>query len=1135
MRQLFNRVIIIFVLSFLGFVLPAYAQVGSNPDSINTSSIRTPEQVQAYNDSIAALRTYMKSKAYNDSLDRVRKARMDSIRAHQDALKLENQRLKDSMQKVFEQQKLLQQQSIDSIKRDKQRVVDSLNEIKKYRTSKGYKDSVDAIRQKQLDSLKQVRQLYMDSVKSEQKRQLDSMKHLQQVRNDSLQASIQARNDSMRSYIDSLKAAQAQFKDSMEMVKQNRIDSLEKMKDKRLDEMYEKDKQREQERKDREREKVQKARDNYTNDVFLKKNWGLRRRIVQNTFTRYNYYYNATNKIKEAENNMYMSKIDNFDSTISLYPYDPSVNSSLFANDMDTLGKRLSVGIQIHDPRSKWQDDLFFLLGQSYYYKGDFENAAAVFEYVINYDQKYEIQKKSKKKNDKKDKESNSVLQLDTDKKGLAGVFQHDLAKNDAIIWLSRSYLKMKEFNKAQILLDMIIIDPRADKELLAQVYETYAHLYLERNEKNSALPYLDSIAFNTSLDKRVRQRASYLGAQLYTELADWENAEKLFTQVTKLNAPIEMDLNAQLNKSIAQAYISADNYPVIVRQLKKMTKEDKFKQYTDRIYLALGQTYVKKGDNDEAIEAFNTSIQVSKNNPLNKALAFYELGQLYYNNKRYVAAQSSFDSAAFYYQSLGQNEMYNKSKTLAQNLSVIAVPAAQIEYIDSLLNLTKLSDKEKQQWARKEVKKYEQSLAKSNMPQSTMTNNSSNKGGFYFSNSEQIQKGRKDFQQTWGDRPLVNNWRRSNDIRFVDNSSNSPTNEVENATIDEKYFISKIPTDPNVIDSLNKQLEKSYVELEKTFYLTQDYSSLKNLYKDFIEKYPSSSNIDLFYHDLYMVYFRENNADSATYFKELLSRIQPESPYLSAINNISNKSTDPTSAIDYSGIEQHMDQTYSLLQAQLFKEVVTRSEEVKKEFPVQIPRYQAQYNLMKAIAYAGLNQISTADTLLTEILKVSKDDSLKLIAQDVLNYIRQTPQVEDTTSTSSQISFLDPNLGTADYTNNKSEKHYVLLYVEKPDNRMMPLRAGIMDYNSMNKSDLELRASFSELKNNSRVIVIKELKNDPQAKKYISDLKQQKVLFKDYNVNVDIKIVSISESNFILLMNRKDFIEYLKFYNKNY
>lgn len=1133
MRQKFKLLLFTILCSLFGIYTQVYSQV-TNTDT--TKKTLSPEEIQAYNDSIAAMRTYMKSKRYNDSIDALRKARMDSIRAHQDSVKRENIRYQDSMRQSFELKKKEQQLYIDSIKNEKQKVIDSLNQVKKYRESKHYKDSVSKEKQRQLDSMKHVRQLYMDSMKSEQQRQLDSLKQLQQRRNDSLQLSIQQRRDSLQVYIDSVRNAQQQFKDSLEIVKQKRIDSLNQLKKDREKELYDKDKQRQKDLRDKEKEKIQKERDSYTNDVFLKKRWGFRRRIFQNTYTRYNYYYNATNKIKEAENNMYISKIDNFDSMLSLYPYDPASNPTMFANDMDSLAKRLAIGIQIHDPRSKWQDDLYLLLGKAYYYKGDFNNAALVFEYVINYDKKYEIQKSKDKKDKKK---SSSVLDLDTDKSGLAGLLQHKLAKNEALIWLSRTYIKKKEYDKAQILLDMIIIDENANDKIKAEAFEMYANLYLENNQVQSALPYLDSIAFNPYVDKRVRQRAAFIGGQLYMDNSDWENAGRLFTKVSDLNAPVELELNAELNKVIALTYSGKDNYQQVIRQLNRMGKEDKYKMYYDKINLSLAQTYLKKGDKDKAIESYQKSIELAVNSPVTKGTAFYELGELYYNDRKYVLAQNAYDSAAYYLHSTEKKDYYTRASTISKNLQAVSGPASQIELIDSLLTLSKLSEKEKLDWARNELKKYEQRKSNPTTPGSTSPS-TPGKGNWYFLNADQVSKGSQEFKQTWGDRPLVDNWRRSSEIRFTGNVGGVTTTEpgMDGSKVDVNYFLAQIPSSPQVIDSLNKQLEKAYTDLEKSFFITEEYAGIKNLYKDFYQKYPYSQYLDMFYHDLFFIYLREPNIDSANFFKQKLVNEFPNSSYAKTVKEMDMNKMGDNSFVDYRGIEAHMDETYRMLQAQMFTDVITRTEEVKKEYPVQLPKYQNQYQFMKAVAYAGLQDYAKADTLLKEIINVSQNDTLKLHAQDVLNYIKQIQNVstDDTThSISSNLSFLDPSLMNSQYLINKNEKHFVLIYVDKYDNRIMPARAGINDFNIMNKSSLNLKTSFSELKNNERLIVIKEFKNDNQAKSYINELKQQKALFKDYNISVDLKFVTISESNFIILLNKKDFLEYLSFFNKNY
>ncbi len=123
--------------------------------------------------------------------------------------------------------------------------------------------------------------------------------------------------------------------------------------------------------------KIKKKRSVYSNENMLKKKWTPPRRAVQNSFTHYNYYFNAERKMAEAEANMQRTAKDKWDDRIPLYSFNPVTDSTTFAADMDSVIQKTSLGIQIHDPRTKWGDDLYLLLGKAYFYKGDMDNAAS--------------------------------------------------------------------------------------------------------------------------------------------------------------------------------------------------------------------------------------------------------------------------------------------------------------------------------------------------------------------------------------------------------------------------------------------------------------------------------------------------------------------------------------------------------------------------------------------------------------------------------------------------------------------------------------------------------------------------------------------------------------------------------------
>lgn len=50
--------------------------------------------------------------------------------------------------------------------------------------------------------------------------------------------------------------------------------------------------------------------------------------------------------------------------------------------DLDSVIIKLSVVTQLH-PKSKWVDDCYLLIGESYFYKQDYEDALSTFQYIV--------------------------------------------------------------------------------------------------------------------------------------------------------------------------------------------------------------------------------------------------------------------------------------------------------------------------------------------------------------------------------------------------------------------------------------------------------------------------------------------------------------------------------------------------------------------------------------------------------------------------------------------------------------------------------------------------------------------------------------------------------------------------------
>src|ERR1700744_5358329 len=107
------------------------------------------------------------------------------------------------------------------------------------------------------------------------------------------------------------------------------------------------------------------------------------RRFIQNTITHYNYYFNANEKIKTVIARAKASFKDDYTRLLPFYNY--SLDNTLSQKrELDSVIYKCTAGILIHDTRNDWIDNLYLLIGKSYYLRKDFDSAYITFQF-LNY------------------------------------------------------------------------------------------------------------------------------------------------------------------------------------------------------------------------------------------------------------------------------------------------------------------------------------------------------------------------------------------------------------------------------------------------------------------------------------------------------------------------------------------------------------------------------------------------------------------------------------------------------------------------------------------------------------------------------------------------------------------------------
>lgn len=1107
-------------------------------------------------DSLAAIRKYRNSRRFKDSVRDVRETRLAAIReirqAHLDSMKEARERITDSMVASREAKMAI-------IRKAQKRRADSLLSIRNYRNSKRFKDSVaivrrafsdslSAIRKARTDSMIAIRKAHMDSLRAERKKITDSLTSVRKARTDSLLAKQKAR--------EALLAKKKENADREQKIKEKQSANKAQL-------AFEL--------------KIKKKRSVYSNEKMLKKKWNAPRRAVQNTFTHYNYYFNANRKMEEAEANMERRARDNWDERISLFSFDPLKDSAVFATDMDSVIQKTSLGIQIHDPRTKWGDDLYLLLGKAYYYKGDFENSSASFKYIIALQERAKAEKAKKEAYSNKSvygKRKVSTSVVAPEQKGINSIIKREPATNEGLLWLTRSFITYGHIGEAEAVLDLVSNDQNFPKELKGKLALEKAYLALKQQNEKQAASNLIIVAADESIPTDQRRRAAYLAGQLLDEQRDFTNAAAQFEIVSDLHPKLDMDFYARRNRAYALMQSGGVQQEAIA-SLKDMLNDAKFSPYYEQVYYVLGRLSANAGNTQDAINYLDRSVTTVKSTRKQKALSFAALGNLYFNQGNYSLAKAAFDSVNRFAAAAPNDSDVALALHRAPLVVKVALPTYVIHHQDSLLALSALSEKEQRAVAKRFIRKLEKQRSDStaiaenggmNAPDINSNNNPASAASWYFTSPGSLQQGFADFKRKWGNRPLSDNWRRSASGGYSGNlagntntANGSGGNDDANQEMDENGLptedavLAFIPNTPEAKAVAVGRLQRAYVDLA-TAYVQQfeDYPRATSTLDTFDKRWALNPYTAEATYLRYLIALRKNQLGVAQQIAVKLRKEFPGTQWADFVSSSSDNSSGTSNDVATSeSVSEYYGQTYELLQQRKYDEVLSRTHTARNRYSDE--NYNKRFQIVEAMAHAGAAQYSQADTILKHFLKTYPQDPLKPWAEQILDYVQANrpkdtvkPKADtslianNTPNTKSKLPLGQPPIDTSalpvptSYTYRPSEPHYFAIVFEKMDPRAMGIKAGLADLNSFRHSDEKLEVQIMPLKSGKAIVVVQAFKNIIAARKYMNEVLSAKQVFREFKPD-EYEPFIISDSNYRKLLQDASTNDYMPFYKSKY
>ncbi|NCI46883.1 type IX secretion system periplasmic lipoprotein PorW/SprE [Sediminibacterium soli] len=726
--------------------------------------------------------------------------------------------------------------------------------------------------------------------------------------------------------------------------------------------------------------------------------FGYAKRLYNNTVSRFNYYFNASNILNEVIAGAKLAHKDDYTQLLSFYNYEPT---EAFKDRMDTILYKTTAGIVLHDLRSDWVDKLYLLMGKAYLFRKDFDSAGIVFEY-INYafapkDGGYDLPVGSNASN------TNGVFTIATrENRSLwKRMMSFPPSRNESFLWQVRNYLEQDKLIEAGSLLEMVRNDPNFPERLHTDLEELTAYLLYKQNSYSAAAGRLVQ-ALGNAENKLETARWEYLAAQLYELGGDKTKASVYFDRSIRHTTDPLMEVYARLNMVSLASGSDETSLQKNLDELLRMARRDKYETQRDIIYYSAARLELKRSNYAAAQDLLLKSIQYNSDNPEQRQQSFLLLGDLNYTRKAYTSSHRYYDSVQVALLKDTDQQRVNARKPALQ---VIAGNQETIAREDSLQHLAGLTPDQRNDIIRKELRRLRKEKGlkdiatdPGNMPAGTGTTAPpdlfGNKAGeFYFQNASLRARGLGEFKSHWGNRPNVDNWRRQNaiDKSMVSasvtadiNSAGAGAAETELTT---EALAKNIPLTAAQIDRSHSAIIKALLDNAHTFQnKLEDHASAIGMYEELIRRYPESAEVEDALYNLSYLYAKTGDQAKADAAAAQLKRAFPNGKLTRQLNAVKQpRNNDPA--------QQAYESVYRLFIEGNFSRAKEAKTAADKQFGKNYWTPQLLY--IESIYYIKQKNDSTAIDRLQNIAALFPNSPLAEKAGTMIDVLRRRKEIE--------------------------------------------------------------------------------------------------------------------------------------------
>jgi tetratricopeptide (TPR) repeat protein len=725
------------------------------------------------------------------------------------------------------------------------------------------------------------------------------------------------------------------------------------------------------------------------------------KRILQNTFSHYNYFFNANTKLENILARAKASFKDDYTQLIPFYNYTLQATAQQ-KSDIDSVIYKCTAGILLHDLRNDWIDNLYLLMGKAYMFRRDFDSATQTFQY-INYayapkDDGYDVAIGSNSSN------NNGVFTIATKetKNPVKRIISHRPSRNESFIWQARNFIEQGELSDASGLIEILRADPNFPKRLNTELSEVLAYWFYNQNAYDSAAFYL-SKSLGEADTRQDKSRWEYLIGQLYTLAGKNDLAVKYFEKAIDHSTDPVMEVYARLNairlnnSGKKESFIQSN-----LNDLLKMAKRDKYTNYKDIIYYTAAKVELERNNPAGAVKWLLKSVDASTNNPKQKAESYLLLADLSYNTKSYVSSSGYYDSTALDALSVLKDKERVTNRRPA--LKIVSSNIEKIDLQDSLQRIARMPEAEREAYIKKLVKQLRKAKGLKDEPGSKGSGSGSStdlfadsKADWYFSNPGLKSKGYTEFKTRWGDRPNVDNWRRQQvvDRNIKRNDPGSPTNDANTSDssteVSYESILAKLPFSQAQIDTSNAIIQRALFENGQTFEdKLEDYNSAIDAFEEILKRFPNASQKEQALFNLVYLYGKVNNTAKQEAARQQLLREFPNGKFTQIVKESGATSTADKKA---DAATKKYEQIYNLFISGKFADAVNEKRAADSLYGKSY--WTPQLLFIESIYYIKQQQDSIAINSLNVITTKFASSPLAPKAATMIDVLKRRKQIE--------------------------------------------------------------------------------------------------------------------------------------------